>query len=103
MRYVSKNATAVRSKWFAVKAVQNRFRPHSRVAVVVSRKIHKRAVVRNRIRRRVYEVIRAELPQMEAVYDIVVIVTSVEVWGASSAEIRTLLLDQLDRAGIYKK
>jgi ribonuclease P protein component len=32
-------------------------RPY-RVAVVVSRKVHKSAVVRNRIRRRVYEIIR---------------------------------------------
>lgn len=32
-------------------------RPY-RVAVVVSRKVHKSAVVRNRIRRRIYEIVR---------------------------------------------
>lgn len=32
-------------------------RPH-RLAVVVSKKVHKSAVVRNRIRRRVYEIVR---------------------------------------------
>lgn len=37
-------------------------RPY-RMAVVVSRKVHKSAVVRNRIRRRIYELVRtAELP-----------------------------------------
>mgnify|MGYP002078620130 CR=1 FL=1 len=101
LRYVSKNAGAVRSKWFVVKSVANRFRPHSRIAVVVSRKVHKRAVVRNRIRRRVYEVIRTELPKLVSTYDIVVIVTSSEVWLAPSDEIKAILLEQLGRAGIY--
>jgi ribonuclease P protein component len=103
LKYVNKNANAVRSKWFVVKAVQNRFRPHSRVAVVVSRKVHKRAVIRNRIRRRVYEVIRQELPSLELTYDIVVIVTSAETWAAEAGEIKTILCEQLERANIYQK
>lgn len=102
LRYVNKNAQAVRSKWFVVKAVKNRFRPQPRVAVVVSRKVHKRAVVRNRIRRRVYEIVRPELSKLASVHDIVIIVTSAEVWAASSPELREVLLEQLERAGIYK-
>ncbi len=103
LRYVSKNASAVRSKWFALKVVPNRFRTHTRMAVVVSRKVHKRAVVRNRIRRRVYEILRQELPKMPRIHDIVVIVTSLEPWTASSDELRSMLIGQLDSAGIYKK
>ena len=103
LRYVSKNAPPVRSRWFTVKAAPNRFRAHSRVAVVVSRKIHKHAVIRNRIRRRVYEVLREELKKTYNVYDIVVIVTSSEVWAAASGELRAVLLEQLERADIYKK
>lgn len=102
LKYVSKNASAVRSKWFALKVVRNKFRTHSRVAVVVSRKIHKRAVIRNRIRRRVYEVIRHELPKMPLVHDIVVIVTSSEVWSAESEEVKAILSEQLERAGVYQ-
>lgn len=98
LRYVSKNATAVRSKWFALKVVPNRFRKHTRIAVVVSRKVHKRAVVRNRIRRRVYEILRGELPKLPRVYDIVVIVTTSEVWAAEASELRALLVSQLDSA-----
>lgn len=103
LRYVSKNASAVRSKWFAVKAVPNRFRPHTRLAVVVSRKVHKRAVVRNRIRRRIYEILRGELPRITEVHDIVVIVTSAEVWAAPGDELRSTLLGQLESTGVYKK
>lgn len=35
-----------------------------RVAVVVSRKVHKSAVIRNRIRRRLYEIIRTAEPAL---------------------------------------
>ncbi len=47
-----------RSPYISLKyAARRRGQPY-RVAVVVSRKVHKSAVVRNRIRRRVYEVVR---------------------------------------------
>lgn len=42
-----------------------------RVAVVVSRKVNKSAVVRNRIRRRVYESVRTSAVQMPAGSDLV--------------------------------
>lgn len=103
MRYVSKNAQPVRSKWCTIKAVPNHKRSHTRIAVVVSRKVHKRAVVRNRIRRRIYEILREELPRIATVHDIVVIVTSLEVWTAPHDELRQTLLGQLNSAGVYKK
>lgn len=37
----------------------------SRAAVVVSRKVHKSAVKRNRIRRRIYEYIRLRMPDLK--------------------------------------
>jgi len=45
-------------------------RPY-RVAVVVSKKVSKSAVVRNRIRRRIYEIIRQADPQPAAGSDLV--------------------------------
>lgn len=103
LRYVSKNAQAVRSKWLAIKAVSNRFRPHSRIAVVVSRKIHKRATVRNRIRRRIYEELRLTLPHIKNSFDIVVIVTSLEIMTTTSQELHDILYEQLHRAEILTK
>lgn len=48
---------------------------HYRAAVVVSRKVHKSAVVRNRIRRRIYEIIRLydkshSLPPLDLIFSI---------------------------------
>ncbi|PID30830.1 ribonuclease P protein component [Candidatus Saccharibacteria bacterium] len=45
-----------------------------RAAVVVSRKVHKSAVVRNRIRRRIYEILRADYAaQLDGVQVIVTV------------------------------
>ncbi len=60
LRWVYTGGQQARGRHMAI-----RVRPHSdqatRVAVVVSRKVSKSAVVRNRIRRRLYEVIRTRL------------------------------------------
>lgn len=46
----------------------------TRAAVVVSRKVHKSAVRRNRIRRRIYEIVRHEMPKFKQPVELVVTV-----------------------------
>jgi ribonuclease P protein component len=102
LRYVYANGKAVRSQQATIKWVKNSHRHVSRVSVVVSKKVLKSAIGRNRIRRRVYEYMRLHLPDLNDTYDIVIIVTS--------AELRTLpyeqfegLLDQLTaKAELFK-
>ena len=103
MRYVYKNGTAIRSHLFTVKYVTNPHRKHSRFSVVVSKKVHKGAVGRNRIRRRLYEIIRQELPRMERVHDIAVIALSSETMSLPFAELEEALRLAFDQAGLYKK
>lgn len=79
LRYVYKNGKAFRSRLFTIKLVENSRRKHSRVAVVVSKKVHKSAVGRNRIRRRLYELIRLRLSKVTKPHDIVIIVSSSEI------------------------
>lgn len=59
-----------------MKVLENPHRTHSRFTVVVSKKIMKSAVRRNRVRRRIYEIIRQELPLLKAQYDVACIVVS---------------------------
>lgn len=70
------------------------------MAVVVSRKVHKSAVVRNRIRRRVYEAARTHEGQFLGAYDIVVTIFSDQVATMESAELRRRLIDKLVEAEI---
>lgn len=89
LRYVYANGKAVRSQLFTIKYTANKRRTHPRFSVVVSKKVIKSAVARNRIRRRVYEYVRQAIETMPDVYDVVIICTS--------AEVRTLPYEQIKK------
>ncbi|HEY0965202.1 MAG TPA: ribonuclease P protein component [Candidatus Saccharimonadales bacterium] len=103
LRFVYKNGEAVRSQLFVIKFSHNPRRRHSRVAVVVSKKIWKRAVGRNRIRRRLYELLRQELPNIRDSLDIVCIVASPDVHAMPSDELKRYLHEMFTSANLYKE
>ena len=74
-----------------------------RVAVVISKKVIKGAVGRNRVRRRIYEIMRQELPEVKQNSDIVLIVFSGEVLTLPAPELRAAVKQLLSEADIYKK
>lgn len=104
LRYVYKNGQQTRNRYMVVKYVQNPRRKYSRLSVVVSKKTHKSAVGRNRIRRRVYEILRHELPNFrDGVFDVVVIVLSAEVRALPAVDLYRsikILLAQADLVGV---
>ena len=102
LRYVYQNGQAVRSRLVTMKTIQNKHRKNSRIAVVVSKKVLKSAVGRNRIRRRVYEYIRTQLPEFTDVFDIVFIITSPEMRDIEYNEIISQIRQVLVQAGIIK-
>ncbi len=71
---LQRNGKSVRSGAFALRYESNPRRKAYRLAVVVSRKVSKRAVVRNRIRRRLYENVRILSSNFTAPYDLVLVV-----------------------------
>jgi len=60
---------------------------------VVSKKISKSAPVRNRIRRRLYELVRVEIANKLSNLDIVITIFDEEVAKLSSPELRNAFLD----------
>ena len=102
LKYLYKNAATYRSRFFTVRAITNPRRKHSRFTVVVSKKVHKSAVGRNRIRRRIYEILRLQLPQMSQTMDIAVIITSGEVLMAPYEELEQSLHQLLAQAGLHQ-
>lgn len=103
LRYVYKNGRAIRTHLITLKYVSNLHRRHSRFSIVVSKKVHKGAVGRNRIRRRLYEVIRLELPRIASPHDIALIVFSSEILAMPHEELASLVQNLFDQAGLYKK
>ena len=102
LRFVYSRGQVVRSKYFVMKHTVNHRRTEPRVAVVVSKKVIKSAVARNRIRRRLYEAIRIELPNISQQTDLVFIVVSAEVLSSPAEDIRSSLSKALASAGLYK-
>lgn len=103
LRYVYKNGQALRSRVVTIKYCRNPHRKHSRVAVVISKKVLKSAVGRNRARRRVYEIIRHELPFITHPTDIVLLLFSSEVTTMSHDELRETILVLLNQVDTYQK
>lgn len=87
-----------------LKWAPNRRRSQPRISVVVSKKTHKSAVGRNRIRRRVYEILRHELPDfsLDPTADIVVIILSAETRTLPSLELYRGVRQLCIQAGLYK-
>jgi ribonuclease P protein component len=102
LRFVHANGKIVRSRYFVCKYSANPRRTTPRIAVIVSKKIIKSAVKRNRIRRRLYEAIRTELPKLSNQSDIVFIVVSVEVLTAESSDLTLAVQQAFSQAGLYK-
>ncbi|HSW85261.1 MAG TPA: ribonuclease P protein component [Candidatus Saccharimonadales bacterium] len=72
-------------------------RPY-RVAVVVSRKVSKSAVVRNRIRRRIYEIIRRADPEILASTDLIFTVFDVRVAELPADELQESIISLVQKA-----
>ncbi len=102
LRYVYTNGKAVRSPTLTIKATENNRRHNPRFSVVVSKKVIKSAVGRNRIRRRLYEYLRTNMHRLNGVYDVVIICTSPELRTLPYAEITEQLDTLFTKADLFK-
>jgi ribonuclease P protein component len=100
LRYVYRNGQTVRGPLCALKVAVNDRRKEYRLAIVVSKKVHKSAVVRNRIRRRLYEAFRLQSPQFKQPYDMVLTVFNEQVATISNEELQKLVRAQLKQAKV---
>lgn len=72
------------------------------MAVVVSRKVSKSAVIRNRIRRRIYESVRQLDRDIKLPFDLVINVYSAELVAINHDELVSLVREQLEKAGVLQ-
>lgn len=103
LRYVYRRGQTARGPLFSIKAVQNSRRSSYRAAVVVSRKVHKSAVIRNKIRRRLYETIRQLEGDIAGPFDIVVNVFQAEAADEPADSLHRQLRAQLKQAKVIAR
>jgi ribonuclease P protein component len=97
---VYRKGQTARTSLVSLKYYKNPRQNTYRLAVVVSRKVHKSAVVRNRIRRRIFELYRLEAPHFVNQYDMIVTVFSEQIAYMPAQDLLALVRKQLTQAGI---
>jgi ribonuclease P protein component len=91
---------SVRTGAVSLRYAHNPTRREYRAAVVVSRKVSKSAVVRNRIRRRIYERVRILSTEFTSVYDLVFSVYDEKIATMPAAELDKELKKLAAKAGL---
>lgn len=86
---------------FYIKALQVKS-PVSRFSVVVPKKVSKSAVVRNRARRRVYEIIRINITKMSTGYTIIVTAKS-NLESLNPKQLDSALISGFTKLNIYPR
>ena len=100
LNFAYKQGKAVRGSQLTLRFVLNEKRSAYRVAVVVSKKVSKSAVIRNRIRRRVYEAVRLQSAAIDKPYDIIIMVYAEEVATMPSEALQKAVTGLLQKASV---
>lgn len=97
LRGVYERGGSLRASYITLKFARRAPERPYRVAVVVSRKVSKSAVTRNRIRRRIYEIVRQAGGQIAPGTDLVFTVFDEKVASMPAAGLREVITDLLAR------
>lgn len=100
LRFVYQHGRTVRGQMSSLKYISNDRRSTYRLAVVVSKKVSKSAVVRNRIRRRLYEAVRRHETFIKKPCDMILTVFSEQIALMPADELEKAITDQLKQAKI---
>lgn len=103
LKHVYTHGQQVRGLYLSLKYNPNPRRNVFRAAVVVSRKVDKSAVARNRIRRRIYEAIRLNQTKITNPYDLVFVVFSTQLETFSPKELQEAVDNLLTDSGVIKQ
>lgn len=96
LNYVYRHGQTIRGKYMAIKYAPNKRRDTYRLAVVVSRKVTKSSPTRNRIRRRIYEIIRTDSAGRLGNLDIVITVFDEKIATMPHDLLRSVILQAVD-------
>ena len=102
LKFVYSKGKTTRARYLSLKYIANSRRQESRVAIVVSKKITKKAPERNRMRRRLYEIVRKDWGNIKPGYDLVITVFDERVGTIPAPELTDLVHDLLSSAKLLK-
>lgn len=104
VRAIMRQGQTVRGQYLSLKYLTNRGpdRPY-RAAVVISRKVSKSAPLRNRIRRRIYEIVRNHQAELRPGADLVISGFDARLATMDHTELEAHVLSLLRKAHLLKE
>ncbi len=102
LKFLYRKGRVFRSRSLSLRVAYNERRTDSRVAVIVTKKVFKSAPKRNRIRRRVYEIVRANWDHIKPAHDILISVYDPASTVMPHAELEKNLVGMLKQAGVWQ-
>lgn len=103
LKYLFGHGKTYRFKSVSVRVSANSRRTHSRIAVVISKKVLKAAPKRNRVRRRVFEIIRTHWDFIKPSHDILLTVYDPNLLDMPSEQMGAEIIDALQRSGVWQE
>lgn len=103
LRYIFSHGKTHRLKNVSIRVAPNPRRELSRAAVVVSKKVIKASPKRNKVRRRVFEVLRTEWDNIKPAHDMVISVYDASILDMSHEELTAELRKALQVTGVWGK
>ena len=100
LSYVYKQGKTARNRSCLLRYAPNPRRQECRIAVVVGKKVHKSAVTRNRIRRRIFAELQGIVGDLPA-YDLVFTVVDPQMVVASQKHINEIIYKILQISGVW--
>ena len=101
LRFLFGHGKTHRFKTMSMRVAPNSRRANTRLAVVVSKKVLKAAPKRNRIRRRLYEVLRTHWAHIRPAHDVLVTVYDPVVLEMPHEDLEKEVIDALHRSGLW--
>ncbi|HSE61116.1 MAG TPA: ribonuclease P protein component [Candidatus Saccharimonadales bacterium] len=101
LKYLFGHGKTWRFKSVSLRVAPNPRRANSRIAVVISKKVIKAAPKRNRVRRRVYELLRIHWPHIKPSHDVVLTVYDPGVLDAPHDQLEAEIIDALQRSHLW--
>src|SRR6266550_1225843 len=103
LRFLYQRGKTYRTKSLSLRLVRNPQRVNGRLAVIVTKTVQKAAPRRNRIRRRVYEVIRTHWEHIAPSHDMIISVYDTQTDIMPPAELEALVVDALKQARVWQE
>jgi ribonuclease P protein component len=102
LKFLYRKGDTYRSRSVSLRVAGNPKRTNTRVAVIVTKKVQKAAPRRNRIRRRVYEVVRTNWDYIKPGHDILVSVYDPQAGVMPYEELEQSIVGILKQAGVWQ-